>query len=83
MDNGDDNDWKKIFRYGGGMLLVSSVVTIAVFVADKIKALDVIHAKIPGNSNVPLRPFNNQRIENRRNIKEHGATSGVHNKGFE
>ncbi|XP_060595817.1 uncharacterized protein LOC132749908 isoform X2 [Ruditapes philippinarum] len=34
----NDYDWKTVYRYGGGMLMLSSVVTIVVVVVDRLKA---------------------------------------------
>ncbi|XP_060607243.1 uncharacterized protein LOC132759482 [Ruditapes philippinarum] len=54
------DDWKRGFRYGGGMLLLSGSVTTIVLALKQSKALDEIQSKINGNSVVPLRADGNR-----------------------
>jgi hypothetical protein len=60
IDDGGANDWKKVFRYGGGMLLLSGSVTTIVLALKQSKALDEIQSKINDNSVVPWRADDNR-----------------------
>ncbi|XP_053397541.1 uncharacterized protein LOC128556419 [Mercenaria mercenaria] len=51
----NEDDWKKLFRYGGGMLLLSSIVTALVLFLKQSKTLDKIQSEIDANTVAPLK----------------------------
>ncbi|XP_053398225.1 uncharacterized protein LOC123553455 [Mercenaria mercenaria] len=69
-DDEKEDDWKKLFRYGGGMLLLSSIVTALVLYLKQSKTLDEIQSKIDANTVVPLRANGIQQNGNRENIRK-------------
>ena len=61
IDDGDDSSWKTVFRYGGGMLLLSTGVTSIVLFLKQSKIIDKIQSHINGNSVVPFRADDSSR----------------------